>query len=58
MQLSDVDNSGETPLHLASRNGHVECVELLTKDLERGSVDICNIDDQTPLHLAVIHNQP
>ena len=61
MQLNDVDSYGETALHLASRHGHIECIKLLAKYTRRDAADIRNIrnsDDQTPLHLAVIRNQP
>ncbi len=43
------------PIHVASENGHAECVSLL---LEAGAdIDNKNEDEQTPLHLASIHGR-
>ena len=44
------DREGRTPLHLASRYGHPDIVQLL---LYHGTdVDVRSADDRTPLHLA------
>ena len=58
MKIDDTDNAGETALHLAARNGNVNCVDLLIKNAKLEALDVCNLDDQTPLHMAVIYNHP
>lgn len=58
MQLDDTDCTGESALHVASRNGHNGCVEVLIKNAQRHTIYARNPDDQTPLHLAVINNHP
>ena len=58
MQVDDIDNSGESALHLAAQYGHDECVELLIKDAQQDTLNIRNGENHTPLHLAVIYNQP
>uniref|UniRef100_A0A8C7FQ94 Euchromatic histone-lysine N-methyltransferase 2 n=1 Tax=Oncorhynchus kisutch TaxID=8019 RepID=A0A8C7FQ94_ONCKI len=49
-QLSSVNMHGDTPLHIASREGFLECVTLF---LSRGAdIDIMNREGDTPLSLA------
>ena len=46
--------SGYTPLHIASSNGHLQCVKIL---IEAGAdVNSKNIFEKTPLHYASIKN--
>lgn len=46
-----------TPLHIAARYGVVDVIELLLDD-DRVSPNVVNMNHQTPLHFAAIHNQP
>ena len=46
-----------TPLHIAARYGVVDVIELLLDD-DRVSPNVVNVNHQTPLHYAAIHNQP
>ena len=45
-----VSISGETPLHLAAKNGHVETFKFLANSL--GDLTLRNNKDETPLSLA------
>ena len=56
--VNDCDKFGETALHLASKNGHADCVELLVEKGMEKIISVCNAEKQTPLHLAVINNKP
>ena len=47
------DSEGNTPLHLASKNGSITCVILLLK--HGAEVNEENNDSNTPLHLASLH---
>ncbi|MEQ2179714.1 hypothetical protein GOODEAATRI_028003, partial [Goodea atripinnis] len=48
--LSSVNVHGDTPLHIAAREGYLECVTLF---LSRGAdIDIMNREGDTPLSLA------
>jgi|GEM_PF-5324055 len=55
INLCDFD--GNTPLHLACQNGHVECVLMLLKHSDI-DVNIQNKNENTPLHLACINGRP
>ena len=46
-----------TPLHIAARYGVVDVIELLLDD-DRVSPNVVNVNHQTPLHYAAVHNQP
>eukprot|EP01119_Soliformovum_irregulare_P012881 TRINITY_DN3370_c0_g1_i1.p1 TRINITY_DN3370_c0_g1~~TRINITY_DN3370_c0_g1_i1.p1 ORF type:complete len:2124 (-),score=675.67 TRINITY_DN3370_c0_g1_i1:56-5518(-) len=50
VDLSAVNSVGETPLHLASSNGRIDCVKTLIKN--RVDLNICNKHGETPLHYA------
>ena len=58
IDLNQVENTGETALHVAARYGNVSCVRLLSKGAEPEVIDCDNPEKQTPLHLAVIRKQP
>ena len=49
----DVD--GNTPLHLAAREGHLEVVEAIAKDLTWPNKNPKNDKDETPLYMAALH---
>ena len=49
--LGKADDAGDTPLHVASRQGHSEAVALLLQHL-RADVNARNNDGRTPLHAA------
>lgn len=54
----DIDTQGEhgfTALHLASRYGHIEIIELLLN--RKADIHACNKNDNTPLHAAAYGNQ-
>ena len=56
-ESNSLDSQGNTPLHWASRNGHLEVLkELMPKTDDRDRV---NFDELTPLHFAVLggHHQ-
>ena len=46
-----------TPLHIAARYGVVDVINLLLDD-DRVSPNVVNVNQQTPLHFAAMHNQP
>jgi ankyrin repeat protein len=53
---ADVDatqNDGSTPLHMACRNGHLECVKIL-HDKGKANVELSNHKELRPLHAAVL----
>lgn len=51
--VNHIDSSNEAPLHVAARQGDLNCLQLL---LHHGA-DICVVDEvgRTPLHCAVAH---
>ena len=49
--IFDVNEAGETPLHIAARNGNLNIVRYLIRKGANKNAD--NPKDQTPLHLAV-----
>ena len=49
------DDKGETPLHVASRDGHDSTVEMLIQ--YGAAVDVANSRGDLPLHLACRHNR-
>ncbi|KAI9592488.1 asparaginase-domain-containing protein [Syncephalis fuscata] len=55
LQLNCVDYNGSTPLHLASGNGHVTCVEYLL--LHGASVHVLDRLGHTPLFIAARFKQ-
>ena len=48
--MDQTNRNNETPLHIASQNGHLEIVKLLIAS--GGLVNDANRDGETPLHLA------
>ena len=46
-----------TPLHIAARHGLVEVIEILLTD-DRVLPNVVEVNHQTPLHFAAMHNQP
>ena len=54
VDVNALDERHETPLHIASSDGHLENVRFL---LDHGAkVDAVNVDGQIPLHLVSKHN--
>lgn len=52
-EINSLDTSGDTPLHNAVYNQHIEVVELL---LEKGAdPNILNSNGLSPLHIAMVH---
>jgi ankyrin repeat protein len=49
--VNAINNSEDTPLHLAARNNHMTSLEILIG--AGASVSAINVSDQTPLHYAV-----
>ncbi|XP_013386790.1 transient receptor potential cation channel subfamily A member 1 homolog, partial [Lingula anatina] len=54
--IDEPDRYGNTPLHIAAQLGHINCVKLLME--HNAMVDDKNEDEQTPLHLAAMYDQP
>ena len=50
--MDEKKDDGYTALHLAALNNHVEVAELLIQQ-GKASLDLQNVNLQTPLHLAV-----
>ena len=59
--INAVDNLKQTALYHAARNGHLGCVEVLVKKLQKAnaSVDIASEEGKTPLYVALerSHNE-
>ena len=51
VNINAQDSAGNTPLHLAVINGHLQATSSILGHRANGSV--CNADQDTPLHLAV-----
>ena len=51
MDIDQKDNEGNTPLHLASKNGYTTCVSLLI--LKGAKIDEANNAKRTPLFVAI-----
>ncbi len=51
--LDNIDDMKQTPLHHATKRGHLSSVQLLLKVGSR-SMDVLDASGRTPLHLAVI----
>ena len=52
------NKSGNTPLHLAARTGHVDIITLLVAGMPEGEINCTNCLGDTPLHEAAKSNQP
>ena len=55
VNVNEKDNSGWTPLHFASRNGHLEVMKLLISEAKSVGIDIVNEKNNsgcTPLQSA------
>ena len=52
--LIATDQTGNTPLHLAAKRGHVDMVKYLITD--GASVGNQNSEKDIPLHLAALHD--
>ncbi|XP_072221485.1 nuclear factor of kappa light polypeptide gene enhancer in B-cells inhibitor, alpha b [Leuresthes tenuis] len=54
-----VDNSGDTPLHIACRHGNLHCFSVITQSCRaehlHTSMAACNYNGQNCLHLASVH---
>ena len=50
--LTSLTDTGDTALHLASEAGHLNLVKYLV-ELDRGRMYSLNLENETPLHLAV-----
>ena len=50
------DENGNSPLHLASLNGHLKVCETLLDYGENIEIDAINMMQRTPLHLACLNN--
>ena len=50
------DNKGDTALHIAAQQGNVSIIEILKTN--GASINIRNLDDEYPLHKALVHNNP
>ncbi|KAM4543221.1 nuclear factor of kappa light polypeptide gene enhancer in B-cells inhibitor, alpha b [Odontesthes bonariensis] len=54
-----VDNSGDTPLHIACRHGNLHCFSVITQSCRpehlHTAMAACNYNGQNCLHLASVH---
>ncbi|KAM9355601.1 nuclear factor of kappa light polypeptide gene enhancer in B-cells inhibitor, alpha b [Pholidichthys leucotaenia] len=54
-----VDNSGDTPLHIACRHGNLRCFSVITQYCQpghlRAAMAMCNYNGRNCLHLASVH---
>ncbi|KAI8903101.1 ankyrin repeat-containing domain protein [Gorgonomyces haynaldii] len=53
--LLSKNTTGQTPIHMASANGHVEILEYLGTFLLPGDVNVQNEEGNTPLHWAALN---
>lgn len=50
------DNDGDTPLHVAVREGHLEVVQTICKHLSAKQINLANQQKHTPFSLALVAN--
>lgn len=56
LSLTVDEETGNTPLHMACANGHLECVKLILEDpIEAASLNAKNASGNTPLHWTCLN---